>query len=593
MPGGVAFSFMVRKFQAAFVVVFLCAALSGALAVDWPSYQGDVEHTGLSSAQIDVPSLSVAWTAPTGYDSPLIVGNTVYATKGSESISGTVSLGVSAFDLNTGAIKWTYSGTFDAASRAGVGAGLVVFVGRPLDSNPTGLASVYVLNATTGAVLYTVPLGTGLSSLLMPIIAQDPLTGSVTAYCVANSSVSAVLLGPTTGSLLWTRTASFGGSGLPTLVAGSIILAGPGQYYAFDRLTGATNHFYTSNTFGGGGATVAYDASRKQFYVVESYGDLGTPTLSAYHYSDNDHINLLWQRTGEAVDTGAGAAIGPTGNVYLARFNEMIEIDPASGAILRRIFADFSAGMSPAISNGVLWAYSHSVFGSTYAYDLGTLQLTRTLPGSRGSLNTAYDGPGAICDNHFLLDRGSSGFVVYAAPGPVHLSGVVSRIVHGSAGPFDVNLPLTGGPGVECRSGGADGDFTLVFTLTNPVASVATVGITHGVGSIKASAIDPDDPRNYIVNLTGVANAQAITIALTNVKDVQGGSTPQLSATMGVLEGDTNGDGFVNANDVMQTKSYSGSGVLSTNFRADVTANGVINASDVSVIKSLSGTGLL
>ena len=34
---------------------------------------------------------------------------------------------------------------------------------------------------------------------------------------------------------------------------------------------------------------------------------------------------------------------------------------------------------------------------------------------------------------------------------------VVSRKVHGGAGIFDINLPLTGAPGIECRSGGGDG----------------------------------------------------------------------------------------------------------------------------------------
>ena len=36
---------------------------------------------------------------------------------------------------------------------------------------------------------------------------------------------------------------------------------------------------------------------------------------------------------------------------------------------------------------------------------------------------------------------------------PLQLTSAVSRMTHGGAGDFDVNLPLTGEPGVECRNG--------------------------------------------------------------------------------------------------------------------------------------------
>src|SRR5256885_1949692 len=42
---------------------------------------------------------------------------------------------------------------------------------------------------------------------------------------------------------------------------------------------------------------------------------------------------------------------------------------------------------------------------------------------------------------------------------------VVSRKTHGGAGNFDVDLPLNGPPGIECRSGGATNDYQMVVTL--------------------------------------------------------------------------------------------------------------------------------
>ncbi len=57
----------------------------------------------------------------------------------------------------------------------------------------------------------------------------------------------------------------------------------------------------------------------------------------------------------------------------------------------------------------------------------------------------------------------------------------VSRKTHGAAGVFDIDLPLTGPPAVECRSGAAG--HTLVFTFRNAVTggSVGVMGCPkHG-----------------------------------------------------------------------------------------------------------------
>ena len=47
---------------------------------------------------------------------------------------------------------------------------------------------------------------------------------------------------------------------------------------------------------------------------------------------------------------------------------------------------------------------------------------------------------------------------LFAAAIPFDLVSVVSRKTHGTRGDFDINLPLSGTPGVESRSGGANGD---------------------------------------------------------------------------------------------------------------------------------------
>ena len=180
----------------------------------------------------------------------------------------------------------------------------------------------------------------------------------------------------------------------------------------------------------------------------------------------------------------------------------------------------------------------------------------------------------------------------YTGSPSVELLSVVSSKVHGSEGPSEVELPLTGSPGIECRTGGANGDHTLIYAFANALTSVGGASVTSGTGSISGSAIDSNDARNYIVNLTGVPNAQTITVSLANVNDSAGNSSASVSASMGVLLGDTTSNGSVNSSDISQTKAQSGQAVTATNFRQDVTVNGSINSSDISLVKSKSGTAL-
>jgi hypothetical protein len=382
-------------------------------ADDWPYYQHDALHTGDSSALVTPQALSLVWSAPsfpTGYSTPVIVGNTIYAMQNQQG-AGNSHTTVSSFDLATGAIHWSYTGNFIFPSQPGVGGGFVTFVG------PTEFSSsLYVLDAITGALRYTVPIPEGPTSM-MPTVVPDLVSGNVTAFVTDGGYVSAVSLGQAGGSVLWTQGGSFGGDSIPTVVGSSIVLAGPGQYYAFDQATGAENHFW-SGVAGGGGCTVAYDAERQQFYVHERYND-STPTLSAYHYTDNAHITLLWQRIGAGVGEGGSVAIGPTGNVYCAGNSVIWELDPATGTTLRSIPGSFTRWLTPALTNNVLWIIGTS---QTFAYDLVTLQLLRVFNGSRGNETSAYDSPGAFADGYFVLDYGnifgSPGFDVYRGPTP-------------------------------------------------------------------------------------------------------------------------------------------------------------------------------
>jgi hypothetical protein len=168
----------------------------------------------------------------------------------------------------------------------------------------------------------------------------------------------------------------------------------------------------------------------------------------------------------------------------------------------------------------------------------------------------------------------------------VPLLSVVSRKTHGTAGTFDIDCPITGLPCIECRSGGVNGNHTLIFTFANRVTTCGTA--TTSAGSVSGSSASGN---SCTVNLTGVPNAQFVTITLTGVSDIAC-NIGNVSSTLGVLLGDTTGDGFVNSADISQTKSQSGQSVGSSNFREDVNTDGFLNSADISLVKSESGTAL-
>jgi hypothetical protein len=176
-------------------------------------------------------------------------------------------------------------------------------------------------------------------------------------------------------------------------------------------------------------------------------------------------------------------------------------------------------------------------------------------------------------------------------PPEVPLTSAVSRKAHGNFALFDIPLSLTGSPGIECRSGGPNGDHTIVFTFANQLSSVDGATVSRGIGTV-SSAWMSSDLYQYVVNLTGVANAQAITIRITNVSDSVGNFSSAISALMGVLLGDVNGSGRVDAADVSLVRQQTLQPITSSNFREDINTSDRIDASDVSIARQQTLTSL-
>jgi hypothetical protein len=190
------------------------------------------------------------------------------------------------------------------------------------------------------------------------------------------------------------------------------------------------------------------------------------------------------------------------------------------------------------------------------------------------------------------------GLLLQTPGAPVILTQAVSRKIHGGAGTFDVNLPLTGTPGIECRSSGATHDYAMVVTFSGNVTVTGNpqAQVTSGTGCVGSSGTCTGNVtvsgNTVTVPLTNIANAQTINVRLNGVNSAADAPATDFTIPMSILIGDTNANRTVNAADVAQTKSRLGQTVDATNFRSDVNANGSINAADTAIVKQNSGTSL-
>jgi hypothetical protein len=212
----------------------------------------------------------------------------------------------------------------------------------------------------------------------------------------------------------------------------------------------------------------------------------------------------------------------------------------------------------------------------TGIYTIGNTTAATPGVGPRASLWTDIEGDTApIAASSFTIS------VMPFAP-----TRAVSRKNH-SGVPFDIELPLSGTSGIESRSGGALDDYQIVLTFANPV-TFNSASIVAGVGTI--SSTSGSGTTAVTINLTNVNNAQWVTVRLGGVSD--GTNTSDFSVRMGVLVGDSNSDGLVNAGDSLPARNRSGQATDATNFRSDVNLDGLVNSGDTLVVRGRGGNSL-
>jgi hypothetical protein len=115
---------------------------------------------------------------------------------------------------------------------------------------------------------------------------------------------------------------------------------------------------------------------------------------------------------------------------------------------------------------------------------------------------------------------------------------------------YDIDLPLTGGAGIECRFGPSN-SHQAIMNFPGPV-TVTNASVRTGTGSVSSFAVNGSQVS---VNLTAVTNAQTIVVTLSGVSN--GTLTGNVNIPIRFLLGDTTGNGSVTSSDISQTKSNS------------------------------------
>lgn len=173
-------------------------------------------------------------------------------------------------------------------------------------------------------------------------------------------------------------------------------------------------------------------------------------------------------------------------------------------------------------------------------------------------------------------------FVPSSLAPPVQI-GAASRKVHGGAGTFDLPLTLTPlDPSIEPRGGSGSGIHTVVITFDKPVTG-ADVAVIEGTANAATASFVSNE---VIVGLTGVSNAQYVTVSLTNVSASDGGTNGGGSVRVGFLAGDVNGSRSVTLSDLLSVNGALAQTVTAENYLLDVNLSGTLSLADKMFVNS-------
>jgi hypothetical protein len=118
-----------------------------------------------------------------------------------------------------------------------------------------------------------------------------------------------------------------------------------------------------------------------------------------------------------------------------------------------------------------------------------------------------------------------------------------------------------------------------VFTFDKAISGVV-VNVTEGVATAGPPTFSGND---VIIGLTGVSNQQYVTIALSNVASVDGGTGGSASVRIGFLAGDVSQNRVISVADVALVNAQLAQVVTAANYLKDVNASGTLTVADKAI----------
>lgn len=343
------------------------------------TWQNNPVHDGLNAASPIAPPLEMKWSrdfSGSGVDTisyPLIAGGMVFVTTANTNANYGNTLW--ALDENTGMTIWSVDlpGTYFFADAA-------YDFGKVFVVNFDGLMKAF--DAATGTLLWSVNLPDQYAFTSAPTAVNG-----IVFIGGAGSGGTVYAVDETNGAVLWTMPVENGDSSSPAVTGGNVYVsyACP-QSYAFNALNGQQLWHHDSCCSGGGGATpVVHDG---RVYVRADFCD---PTSGL----------VLDAATGTPVG-GFTSDTPPafTGNLVLYFYNgTLVGVDVPSGQQLWSFAGEGDLSSAPLIVNHTIYIGSSS--GTLYGLNTSGQQIWSTqvgapipFPGEGNAISTTGLGSG-------------------------------------------------------------------------------------------------------------------------------------------------------------------------------------------------------
>jgi len=232
-------------------------------------------------------------------------------------------------------------------------------------------------------------------------------------------------------------------------------------------------------------------------------------------------------------------------------------------------FYGVGEGLSGVMVSTTQGNYAYTSSSGGYAIPLASTSGSITVRAEGSALGAPQERTVALAGTNVKVD-----FVPGPANGPPVLTSSASRKIHGAAGTFDLPLAATpANPVTEPRTGPAH---TIVFTFDKPVVG-GTASVVEGAASVGAPTFSANEMR---VPITGVANAQYVTVSVSGVAAADGGSGGSGSVRVGFLLGDVTQNRAVTVSDVAQVNAAIAQLVTASNYLKDLNAGGTLTVAD-------------